>query len=82
MNSTSIHVLKTLKEYKDKNEISPTVRELGQLVGFSSSATIHGYITKLKKEGYVDNIVGSPRSLVVTEIGEMLLGSKGVTKIE
>ena len=31
----------------------PSVREIGKSVGLSSTATVHGYLTKLEEKGYI-----------------------------
>ncbi len=31
----------------------PSVREIGKAVGLSSTATVHGYLSKLEKKGYI-----------------------------
>ncbi len=40
------------KQIKDKG-YPPSVREIGKAVGLSSTATVHGYIAKLAKKGYI-----------------------------
>ncbi len=40
------------KQIKDKG-YPPSVREIGKAVGLSSTATVHGYIAKLKEKGYI-----------------------------
>lgn len=33
----------------------PSVREIGKAVGLSSTATVHGYLSKLDEKGYIKN---------------------------
>ncbi|MBQ3408765.1 MAG: transcriptional repressor LexA [Clostridia bacterium] len=40
---------KNIKEYG----YPPSVREIGKSVGLSSTATVHGYLTKLEEKGYI-----------------------------
>lgn len=40
------------KQIKDKG-YPPSVREIGKAVGLSSTATVHGYLVKLTKKGYI-----------------------------
>ena len=40
------------KQIKDKG-YPPSVREIGKAVGLSSTATVHGYLAKLTKKGYI-----------------------------
>ena len=32
---------------------APSVREIGKAVGLNSTATVHGYLAKLEKKGYI-----------------------------
>ena len=38
--------LQVIKKYIDEHGFSPTVRELGQLIGLKSTSTVKGYIEK------------------------------------
>ena len=44
-----IYIEKQIKE----NGYPPSVREIGKSVGLSSTATVHGYLTKLEEKGYI-----------------------------
>ena len=41
----------------------PTIRELCKLTGRSSSATIHSYLEKLKRSGYIEYEKGKSRTI-------------------
>lgn len=56
-------VLDFLKRYIKNKGYSPSYREIGKALGFSSSSTIHAYIKKLKENGYL-GALSSPRSVV------------------
>ncbi len=43
------YIEKNIKEYG----YPPSVREIGKSVGLSSTATVHGYLTKLEEKGYI-----------------------------
>lgn len=58
-------VLYIIDEYIEKNKISPTIREIQELVGLKSTSTIHEYIKRLEKKGYISRIDASPRSIKV-----------------
>jgi len=58
-------VLDIINEYIEKNKISPTIREIQELVGLKSTSTIHEYIKRLEKKGYISRIDASPRSIKV-----------------
>jgi repressor LexA len=58
-------VLKAIEEYIDKNNFSPTVRELADMVGLRSTATMHGYLLRLKKYGYINSHATMPRTITI-----------------
>lgn len=43
----------------------PTVREVGEHMGWTSSSTVANRLARLKREGRVTSKPGSPRTLVV-----------------
>lgn len=45
----------------------PSVREIGAGVGLSSSATVHGYLTRLKEKGYIRKNPTKSRSIEVLQ---------------
>jgi len=58
-------IYKSIKKYIKENKISPTVRELCEINGFSSPCTIHDYMERLKAKGYITFIEHSGRSIVI-----------------
>ena len=46
-------ILDTIKRFMADKGYPPTVREIGSLIGLSSSATIHFHLTKLEEKGYI-----------------------------
>ena len=38
---------------KKENGYPPSVREIGKAIGLSSTATVHAYLEKLEKDGYI-----------------------------
>lgn len=58
-------VLKAIEEYINKNNFSPTIRELADMVGIRSTATMHGYVLRLKKYGYIDSHPTMPRTITL-----------------
>ena len=56
------------KQIKDKG-YPPSVREIGKAVGLSSTATVHGYIAKLTKKGYIKKEDQKGRTLKVLKGG-------------
>ena len=43
----------------------PTVREIGEAVGLSSSATVHNHLNQLEKKGYIKKDPTKPRTIEV-----------------
>jgi len=59
-----LQVLNAIKEYQQENGYSPTVRELAEVFGHSSTAGIHKILTVLRQKGYLKKSEkGKSRSL-------------------
>ena len=58
-------IYKSIKAYIKEHKISPTVRELCELNGLKSPATVHDYLERLKEKGYITYIKHSGRSIVI-----------------
>ena len=46
-------ILTYIEKQIKENGYPPSVREIGKSVGLSSTATVHGYLTKLEEKGYI-----------------------------
>ncbi|MBP3502021.1 MAG: transcriptional repressor LexA [Clostridia bacterium] len=46
-------ILNFIEKQIKENGYPPSVREIGKSVGLSSTATVHGYLTKLEEKGYI-----------------------------
>ena len=46
-------ILSFIEKQIKENGYPPSVREIGKSVGLSSTATVHGYLTKLEEKGYI-----------------------------
>ena len=64
-------VLKAINEYIEKERISPTVREIGDILGLSSTSTVQGYIDRLEKRGYIARKKDCSRSIRVVKEYDM-----------
>ena len=53
LNKREKAILKFIEKQVKENGYPPSVREIGKEVGLSSTATVHGYIAKLTKKGYL-----------------------------
>lgn len=58
-------VLQIIKDYIQEYGYSPSLRELCQLLGFNSPATMHYYLKLLKKKGYIDYVYNRNRTIRV-----------------
>ena len=45
-----------LKNFIEKNGYVPTIREFGEVLGFTSPATVHYYLNELEKKGCIKRI--------------------------
>lgn len=61
-------VLEYIEQFIQKNDYSPSYREIADNFGFSSVATVAEHIENLKLKGYLTGGVNSYRSLVVTDV--------------
>lgn len=59
------NVLHTIKDFINKKGYSPTIRELGTLLGLKSTSTVKGYIDRLVEGGYVEKEKDCSRTLRV-----------------
>ena len=51
--------------YIKKNGFSPSVRELGTMMGLKSTSTVHNRLMKLEKCGKIRKVAESPRTIVM-----------------
>ena len=58
-------ILKFIEEQVIENGYPPSVREIGQAIGLSSTATVHAYLAKLEKQGYIKKEDKKGRTLKV-----------------
>jgi len=67
MNEKQQRILDFLIEQINENGYPPSVREICQAVGFKSTSTVHGYLEKLQKEGFIEKDPSKPRALKVID---------------
>ena len=67
-------VLSFINRQVSEHGFPPTVREICTAVGLSSTSTVHGHITRLIKEGYLQKDPAKPRALEITPQGLEVLG--------
>lgn len=56
-------ILEAIKKIVRGKGYPPSVREIGQFVGLSSSSTVHGYLQRLEKKGFLHRDSSKPRAL-------------------
>ncbi|QLG39413.1 MarR family transcriptional regulator [Paenibacillus sp. E222] len=57
--------LQAIKEFFKDNRYPPTTRELGDMMGLTSSSTAHGYLDRLEKKGYIKRTESTPRGIKI-----------------
>ena len=58
-------ILKFIETQVLENGYPPSVREIGKAIGLSSTATVHGYLAKLEKQGFIKKEDKKGRTLKV-----------------
>lgn len=56
-------ILEHIKKEVLEKGYPPSVREIGQAVGLSSSSTVHGHLGKLEEKGYIRRDPTKPRAI-------------------
>jgi repressor LexA len=60
-------ILKYIKDSLRSKGYPPSVREIGEAVGLSSSSTVHSYLSKLESMGFIRRDPTKPRAIDVLE---------------
>lgn len=58
-------ILKFIKEELRLRGYPPSVREIGEAIGLSSSSTVHGHLARLEEKGYIRRNPAKPRAIEV-----------------
>lgn len=60
-------IVEAIVKYTEEHNYPPTIREIGDMVGLSSTSSVHSHICKLIDEGRLETDAGvsSPRALRV-----------------
>ena len=69
LNKREKAILKFIEKQIMTQGYPPSVREIGKAVGLSSTATVHGYLAKLTKKGYIKKEDQKGRTLRVLKGG-------------
>lgn len=54
MTFTQQIIYECIKKYIEENVEAPSIREICELAGLSSPATVHKHLKNLKEKGYID----------------------------
>ncbi len=58
-------ILTFVHRYTEAHGYPPSVREIGQALGLTSSSTVHSHLSALEKKGYVRRDPSKPRALEI-----------------
>lgn len=67
LNARQKQILKYIKDALRSKGYPPSVREIGEAVGLSSSSTVHSYLSKLESMGFIRRDPTKPRAIDVLE---------------
>lgn len=63
-----LEVYNFLKSYTENRGFPPSVREICEAVGLSSTSTVHGHLKRLEKKGLIKRDPSKPRALEIVEL--------------
>jgi len=64
--NNQMRILNFIKDEIDKKGYPPSVREIGDAVGLSSTSTVHGHLVRLEKKGLLYRDSMKPRAMGIT----------------
>ncbi|TCL35926.1 repressor LexA [Anaerospora hongkongensis] len=67
INNRQKQILKHIKDTLRSKGYPPSVREIGEAVGLSSSSTVHGHLAKLEELGFIKRDPTKPRAIDVLD---------------
>ncbi|MDY4977077.1 MAG: transcriptional repressor LexA [Clostridia bacterium] len=74
-------VLEFIEQFTKEQGYPPSVREIGAAVGLTSTATVHGYLERLEKKGYLDRAALKTRAMKVVHPEEKLAAGEVETMV-
>lgn len=70
-----LEVLETFERVRLETGLPPTVRELADELGFSSTNSVSDHVAALERKGLIERLVRHrARALAVTDLGQAWLG--------
>ncbi len=79
LSNRQIAILDFIKKEIRKKGYPPSVREIGEAVGLSSSSTVHGHLAQLEEKGYLRRDPTKPRAIEVLGDDNPLIKKEMVT---
>ena len=78
LNKREKAILKAIEKSVENKGYAPSVREIGKEVGLSSTATVHGYLSRLQDTGYIkkEDNKGRTLKLLKNSSGEPIIDKK------
>lgn len=73
LTNRQISILEFIKKEIRIKGYPPSVREIGEAVGLSSSSTVHGHLAQLEAKGYIRRDPTKPRAIEVTDGSENII---------
>jgi len=64
--NNQMRILNFIKDEIDRKGYPPSVREIGDAVGLSSTSTVHGHLVRLEKKGLLYRDSMKPRAMGIT----------------
>lgn len=75
----TVSLLLFISDYLQAHGMPPSIREMGQHEGVSSTSTVNYWLLKLEADGYIERRRGIPRSTKLTMAGLERIGLKKLT---
>jgi repressor LexA len=72
-------ILDVIRSFSDERGYPPSVREIGERVGLSSSSTVQSHLNTLERRGFIKRDPAKPRALVVCPAGDAPPAVESVT---
>ncbi len=67
MSEKQKNIYRYIVEYIETNSYPPSVREIGEAAGLSSTSTVHGYLQRLEKRGLIHRDESKSRAISIVE---------------
>lgn len=67
LTESQINLYIAIRDYIEEYGFSPTLRDLGKILGKNSTATIWAGLKILKRKGYIDYIYNRNRTIKITK---------------